>query len=261
MKYLELIKIQIKSSFTYKMSTIAGIIVGIFQVYIMYYIWCTVYDGRSSIQGYELEQMVTYIILSTLMYRMIELGITLKVSDMVRTGDIALRIVKPMDFVKSLLCESIGTIIANFFITVIPVLFMAVLTLKGYWQMDLMSIIVFVFSFILALLISMYIDIIFGLLTFWTENGWGLRVMRQAMIKLFSGALLPVAIMPAWLQGICSILPFKTLIDIPLNIYIFGISKDIIVILGYQLVWVVILMIAVRMLYRHIVKRLDINGG
>ena len=252
MKYLALIKIQFKDNFTYRMSTIAGILVGIFQVSILYYIWCAVFNEEKYMQGYSLKQMITYVIFSTVMYRMIELGITLRVSDLVKSGDIANKLTKPMGFISSLVCESLGILFANIIVTVIPIAVFSFLTIGGFFQTDLVALALFTLSFVLALYISIYIDILFGLLTFWTENGWGLRVIRQAMIKIFSGALLPLAIMPGWLQSICNILPFKTLVDIPLNIYIFGVTRKTIFNLTYQITWIIVL-ILLRFIWYYII--------
>lgn len=260
-KYLILIKTQFKDNFVYRMSTLAGIIVGIIQVYVLYYIWFNVYDNADKMVGYSLKQISTYVIFSTVIYRLIELGITLKIADLVRSGEIALKLIKPINFISSLFFESIGSLIASVLTIVIPIFVFCIFAIGIYIQTDLLTILLFVVSVLLAIIISIYVDIFFGLLSFWTENGWGLRVIRQALIKLFSGAIVPLTFMPLWFKNVCDFLPFKTLIDVPINIYIFGASKSSYLSVGIQLIWVIALMIITNALYKVIIKKLNINGG
>lgn len=260
-KYLALIRIQFKSNFCYRISTYAGIVVGILQVFVMYYIWGEVYKNSESIAGYDKGQIITYFIFSIVIYRLIEFGITLRVSDLVRSGEIALFVVKPINFITNLFFESVGTLTASLFTMVLPISIFCGLCFDIYLQTSFMSIFAFVVSMFIAVAISLYIDIMFGLLTFWTENGWGLRVIRQAVIKLFSGAVIPLAFLPVWFNKVTDFLPFKSLIDTPINIYLNEFSVDTLQLIGLQLVWLVILMVLSRLLYGFIVKRLDINGG
>lgn len=260
-KYIAHVKMRIKNEFNYKVSTLAGIAVAIIQVYILYYIWKNVYDNTASMNGYSLDQMITYVILSSVIYSLIELGITLKVADLVKTGDIVLWMVKPIGFIRTMLLDSAGSLLANIFTMAIPILVFSILSIGMYFQKDILTNLVFIISVILSIIISMYIDLIFGLLTFWTENGWGLRVIRQSMIKLFSGALIPISFFPETLRNICNVLPFKSLVEIPLNIYIFGVNGDAAWCIANQFFWVIILSLAVKMMYKYIVLRLDVNGG
>lgn len=260
-KYLALIKIQFKANFCYKVSTVAGIIVGILQVYVMYYIWSEVYKNTDTIVGFNKTQVVTYFIFGVVLYRLIEFGITLKVSDLVKTGEISLLIIKPINFVRNLFFDSVGTLAANLCTTVFPVAVFSCIFFSMYLQTSVVSWLAFILSTFIAIAISIYIDIIFGLFTFWTENGWGLRVIRQAVIKLFSGAVIPLAFMPGWFNILTDFLPFKSLIDTPINIYLNKCTTDTVWKIGIQLMWLVILMVLSGLLYRKIVKRIDINGG
>lgn len=260
-KYYALIKIQFKDNFAYRMSTFASIIVGILQVYIFYYIWCRVYDGTDTLKQFSLTQMSTYVILSNAIYKLMEFGITLRIADMVKSGEIATKLTKPIGFIPSLFFESIGSLAASIFTMILPILVFCILSLDIFIQRNLWANVMFAGSVFFAILISIYVDIIFGLLTFWTENGWGLRVIRQALVKLFSGAVVPLAFLPEWFTKICDVLPFKTLIDVPIRIYLFGVSNEAIENILVQLLWVVLLMVFTKLLFQVIMKKIQINGG
>ena len=260
-KYFALIKIQFKDNFAYRMSTAASIIVGILQIYIFYYIWCRVYDGTDTLNQFSLVQMSTYVIFNNAIYKLMEFGITLRISDMVKSGEIATKLTKPIGFIPSLFFESIGSLTASIFTMILPILIFCIIFLDIFVQTNPLANLMFIGSVILAILISIYVDIIFGLLTFWTENGWGLRVIRQALVKLFSGAVVPLAFLPEWFNRICDILPFKTLIDVPIKIYLFGVDNEAIGNVLIQVLWVMVLMLFTKVLFKIIMKKIQINGG
>ncbi len=260
-KYLALVKVQFKQNFAYRLSTVASIVVGIFQVFIYYYIWRSVYGGEVEMKGFSFQQICTYVILSNVLFRLIEFGITLQISDLVRTGEIAVKLTKPINFISSLFFESIGSLASTIFTLVIPILIICLFMIPFYWQTNIIVILLFFISLFMGIIISSYIDIIFGLLTFWTENGWGLRVIRQAMFKLFSGTIVPLVFLPGWFNKLCDKLPFKTLIDTPIRIYIYGVDKKVLSLMIDQLIWGVVLFLITHFLYKVIIKKMQMNGG
>ncbi len=260
-KYIALVRIQFKDNFAYRLSTVASIAVGIIQVYIYYVIWCKVYDNSYMLKEFSLEQMSTYVILGNVLYKLVEFGITLRISDLVRTGEIAIKLTKPIGFIKSLFCESLGGLLSNIFTLILPILIFCLIIIPFFIQKNVVVVFLFFASMCLGIWISIFIDIIFGLMTFWTENGWGLRVIRQALMKLFSGAIVPLAFLPSWFGKICDLLPFKTLIDMPIRIYLFGFDEKIINQLLVQFLWVVVLYIFTKALYKIIINKMQVNGG
>lgn len=260
-KYLALVKIQFKENFAYRLSTVASIVVGIVQVFIYYNIWKNIYNGENVLRGFSLQQICTYVVLANVVYKLVEFGITLRISELVRTGEIAVKLTKPINFITSLFFESMGNLASNIFTLVLPVLLFCVLMIPFYFQKNILTVLVFLFSMLMGIIISIFIDIVFGLLTFWTENGWGLRVIRQAMFKLFSGAIVPLAFLPDWFAKLCDKLPFKTLIDIPVKIYIYGLNREVVMLLFTQAIWGIFLCIVTHALYKVIIYKMQMNGG
>lgn len=260
-KIFALIKIQFKNDFVYRISTVAGIIVGIIQIFIYYYIWNNVYDNVNQLNGYSLLMINFYVIASNLIFKLMELGITLKIADEIRLGEIAVKIIKPINYITSLFCEGLGTIAGKIMTMVLPTLIVCVIGIKFFIQGNIGVILFSILSLFFAIIISVYIDILFGLMTFKTENGWGIRVLRQALIRLLSGAIIPLSFFPGALQKVCDFLPFKSLIDTPINIYLFGFTKDNFICFVQQILWVVVLMVIVHFVYGKMRKTLEVNGG
>lgn len=88
----------------------------------------------------------------------------------------------------------------------------------------------FIISVVLGILIGTQLDLIIGILAFWTVNIWGLRLLRESVIQFCSGALVPLSLYPQWFQEISMFLPFQSMVYVPVSIYTGSL-------LGTRLIW------------------------
>ena len=120
----------------------------------------------------------------------------------------------------------------------------------------------FVFSMLFGYWIMFSINLISGLLTFWLMNNWGLRNIRIAIIAFFSGSLVPIPVLPEWMQKVCKTLPFQSIVYTPTMIYMGEYnSKTAWLQIGIQALWGVILWASARLLCQAALRKVSINGG
>ena len=113
-----------------------------------------------------------------------------------------------------------------------------------------------------AVTISYLIELIVGILTFYTTSSWGLQCFKQAIMSFFSGALIPLELMPVWLQNIADIMPFKSIIYFPISIFLENLSiHEIVNGFIFQCIWIVILAILSGILYKRAIRKVTIAGG
>jgi len=74
--------------------------------------------------------------------------------------------------------------------------------------------------------------------------------------------LIPIPLMPEWLQKIAYILPFRLASDLPFRIYSGNISvADGIKGISVQLMWLLALVLVGRVLLNKALKRVVVQGG
>lgn len=261
-KILELIKISIKVCLAYLADAWGAFIVTIFQIFVFYYIWMTIYKFDNLINGISKDQIITYLILSRIIYTQITYGFIPKMGKIIHTGAISMELLRPMDFMSMMFFERIGDFLAFASMTAIPVLVICALTLGIDAPKDPFTLICFILSLLIALAISFFFDFFVGLLTFYTNYSWGLQAFQEAFISLFSGALIPIAFFPNWLKIIANFLPFQQMSYSPISIYL-GIVKgnQVYEILLFQLMWLIIMFTFTRLFYSFAIKKVTIQGG
>lgn len=113
-----------------------------------------------------------------------------------------------------------------------------------------------------AITVSYFIEFIVGILTFYTVSSWGLQCFKQAVITFFSGSLVPIEMMPAWLQNVSNVMPFKSLVSFPISIYLEKVSgMELMYGFANQIFWIIILAVVSKILYGVAIKKVTIAGG
>lgn len=261
-KILEIIKMSMKVAVAYAADAWGAFIVTIFQIFVFYYIWMAIYRFDTLINGISKDQIITYLILSRIIYTQITYGFIPKIGRIIHSGAISMEMLRPMDFMALMFFERIGDFLTFASMTAIPILIICSLTLGMQFPKDFLTFTCFVASLLLALTISFFFDFFVGLLTFYTNYSWGLQAFQEAFISLFSGALIPIAFFPGWLKTITNFLPFQQMSYSPVSIYL-GIVKghQVYEVLALQVFWLIVMLVFARLFYSFAIKKVTIQGG
>lgn len=261
--YLATARGEILSSLTYRAFSYASIIVSIIQICIFYFIWTGVYVDRESIKGYRYEDMIAYVVLGRIIISMFNWGLNTYISHLIKDGSIIVELLYPVDFMGKLFFMGLGSnLVINMIFTSIPVYIFSVFAFDLSVQYNSLNIMMFFISLILGFIIMFLFDFLIGILNFWTENFWGLQTIKSSVLRFFSGSLVPLEFFPSSLRTIADFLPFKSVVYIPINIFL-G-KMDINQILNtflIQIMWIVILYILGRLIYNIGIKKISIYGG
>ena len=261
-KSYEIIKINMKTILAYATTAWGALFTTLLQIFVFYYIWMAIYKFDSVINGVSKEQIITYIILSRILYTQITWGFIPKIGSKIHSGGIIMDLLKPIDFQFFMYLGRLGDFIAFACMTAIPVLIVCAFTLGMQPPPSPLVLIYFFISLFLAMSISFFVEFWIGLLTFYTNFSWGLQTFQESLVALFSGALIPLSFFPGWLLTITNLLPFKEMSYSPVAIYLGLIQGNkIFETLFFQLVWVIALLILSRIFYSFVIKKITVQGG
>lgn len=260
-KILEIISISIKNSLIYIADTWSSIAVSIIEVIVFYFVWMAVYGYNSTLHGIDKAQIITYIILSRIIYMQIGWGLNLWVSNLIQTGQISIELLKPLDFQSYTFFIRIGEFLSSFSRQSIPALIASSLLLGILPPYSVASGILFIISLLMAVMIASLIEFGVGLIAFYTASGWGLQITKYAVIAFFSGALVPISFFPQWLNTIVNYLPFKDMLYTPISIYLGLAGDNLIKTLLVQLLWIVILFLLTRFFFYIAIRKVTVQGG
>ncbi|WP_416827944.1 ABC transporter permease [Ectobacillus polymachus] len=260
-KYWEMLKVQIKLETSYAAWYWAGTFAIIVKLCTVYYFWTAVYENKETVGTLSLSNMLTYMVVAMLLEQYVS-GVGNNLARMIKQGDIAMELMKPYHLLDKLVAMDIGQKISNSIRTTIPMLLFATWFVGNTLPQSLESFALFMISVVLGILIGTQLDLIIGILAFWTVNVWGLRLLRDSIIQFCSGALVPLSLYPQWFQEISMFLPFQSMVYIPVSIYTGSISgTQAYMAIATQFVWFIFIAILVRFIWAFAIRKITIFGG
>jgi ABC-2 type transport system permease protein len=178
-----------------------------------------------------------------------------------REGNMAIALLRPVDLQGSYYVVSFANL-ATAMVWQIPMAVVATLVFGLRWPTDLTVWGVFLVAAFLGRTVLFFFDWLLACLTFYTTEVWGLSVLVMGVSMFMSGALVPVVMMPGWLQAIVHLLPFAQALYVPLSL-LSGIApvSNAPQLWLVQLLWIIGLGIASRLVFRVAVRKITVQGG
>ena len=121
---------------------------------------------------------------------------------------------------------------------------------------------VFFVAIWLGYLVRFSMLFLMGLVSFWTTRAQALIEIVIGAELLLSGRLVPLAVMPDWVERLAGWLPFQWTFQYPIEVLIGQLdTEEIFVGLGTQFLWVGILIGAIVVTWRSAIKRYTAVGS
>lgn len=265
--YVPFGKSEIQRALAYRLSFFSGILWNVFQILIACYLWTAIFGSTTAtvINGFTRNDMISYIIFSTLTSMTIGSGIEWIIGGEVQSGEIAINLIRPINYQVRLLSHALGRIVWQFTTTFIPVwvgMTVYQYVTSGKLPPNIGTIFTYFLSLFLSFLIWFLFNFCFGLLAFYVTYIWGLNVFKNAVVRFISGSVIPIVFFPGWFQKLLAFLPFGSTNYTPVMIYLnkYTASETLKVLL-IQMLWIIILFVFSRFFWRTATKKLTIMGG
>lgn len=256
----------VMESLHYRLGTLTSLVANLTYLILVYFLWKAIYtsSGTDVVNGMTFNDTMIYLILASALFNFLEMYIVWDMSRSIQSGKIILDLLKPMPYRSYILWNCSGALTINFLLNFIPTFLVVYILTKGAIPLG-MNLLWFLLSTVLALLVNFSIDMIVSTLCLYTESTWGINIVKETIVLLLSGATIPLAFFPESFRRIVGFLPFRAVYDAPLSILLKKSGNDngrgILMTLGFQLLWVVILTALGNLFWAHAVKKITVNGG
>lgn len=263
-KYLSLTIAGFKERISFRAHFVCSFFSNIMYICLVYYLWKAIFNSSMSttINGMNFMTTFVYLSIANAMTILMQSWVEWDMSRDILNGKIVFHLAKPIDFQCNIFFTSLGIVVSNFVTIFLPT-FLVIIILVRKSIGSVYSIPVYCISLVLAIAIHFTIDFIIGIVAFYTENIWGISTTKDVLVALLSGALIPLPFFPQVLQNVVKLLPFQAIYNVPIQIltnksfYI----NDYIFSVGLQLFWLILLWVLGKLMYRHSVKVITVNGG
>jgi len=181
--------------------------------------------------------------------------------DDVRTGNIEMLFSKPISYLFYRMWWQIGMGLYSFFIVTILATIVLIF-IVGLPQTMMIGIFIptFVLTFVCAIILTLFLYSIVGLLAFWIEDINPVFWIVDKAVMILGGSYLPIALFPVFMYKIALYSPFGASKFITHTVYDSW-QVDWYKLVGIQLLWIILLGLIVYFMFKKAQKKVSVNGG
>lgn len=258
---------ELKRQLAYRGAFYIWAFISMFSSFINYFLWMAIYGSSESgvIGNLTKDEMVVYVFMVYVTSSIVTISISDWVSDDVVKGNVAMNLIKPIDYRLSLISMALGDMAYRF---LVPSVFVWIglelykVFVLGMEMVSIQTFCLYLLSCLMSFLIYVLFDFCFGMVAFFTTYIFGLRMAKQALLSFLTGQLIPISLFPEAAQKIFDFLPFSSMVYTPVMIYLGKYTgEELIFALGRQLVWVILLYWLGSIIWKQVTRRLVVLGG
>lgn len=261
--YLTLFRISLQDATQYRVESAIWFLYETVPPLMMATVWLAAYHDQTTVAGFSLAEMLAYtvgvMILRTLITVHIEHGMDLEI----RRGDISNHLVRPFSIWGFWFVDSLGWKMFRNALSV-PVVLGCL-----FWfgpemrelSISLDRLLPLVMSVLLGAVVCFLLKLCLGCTSFWTNDIVGVATLYEVVATILGGMLVPVALLPDWLQVVAWLLPIQAIYSVPLAILLGkGDAASAWYGIGLQVGWIVVLWALAHVLWRAGLRQYEAVG-
>lgn len=211
-------------------------------------------------ENFTWEKLIWFLAAGQTLYFSVQTEAQLDIEHDVITGNIAVTLARPYDYLLSRFSVVMAHSLLAFVIT-LPLAFIVAWIAAGQIAVTPAGVAAFLVAFVLRTLLYFVLQAIAGLLTFWIEKATAFVWTLGLLILIFGGGVVPMGLWPEWARIAVEFTPFPAMMYWPARLFVDPDGAVLLQMLLRSAVWLVLLGAGLRLIYRRALRRLDINGG
>lgn len=264
--YISMFKMKLIAGMQYRAAAWAGIATQFFWGLMLLMIFRAFYRSSGTEPPLSWSQLVAYMWLNQAFLSMIMLWyVDFELLSGITDGQVAYELCRPYDMYSFWFIRLTAARLSSVALRCLPILVVS-FVLPEPFRMTLPAgmetLGMFFLSMCLSLLLITAISMFIYILTFITMSSSGSRLVIGIAAEFLAGQIIPIPLMPGWLQRILNFLPYRYISDLPFRLYSGNISGyDAVFQIGVQIVWILGLCLFGKLAFGKVMRRIVIQGG
>ncbi|MFC1748278.1 ABC transporter permease [Pseudomonadota bacterium] len=261
-KYVQVARISWENGFVYRLNFVMWRVRMVIQFLTLYFLWAVVTGNQEQIYSYSQSEILTYILLSSLVVAIVFSSRSIDAQGEIASGDLNNHLVKPVNYFSYWLSRDFSDKILNVVFSFLEIsVLLLILKPPFILQSNPLTYFHFFLSITLATALYFIFSFIVSMSTFWyyQHNGWAQRFLVFVLLRTLGGGLFPIDMLPPIITKILLTLPTAYFIYFPMQVYLERL-EPIYIYSGYliQVFWIIILYFVSHLMWK---KGLKIYGA
>jgi ABC-2 type transport system permease protein len=244
----------------YPWATVAGVFTNTIFGFIQAYILLAVFEHRTDVGGYDTADTLTYVWLAQALIMTMYMFLWQELALRIRDGSIATDLSRPLDLQRYWLSYDLGRAPYHLIFRGILPFVVGALVFQLHYPSPL-DLVVFFISVALGVVVSLGFRFLYNVSAFWFVDIRGVSIVAISLSLFFSGMILPLTFFPDWLRQLAYALPFASILQTPIDLWLGKPHWPIAAMLALQVGWALALLGLGRLALRAGRHKLVVQGG
>ncbi|HTG68777.1 MAG TPA: hypothetical protein VL921_05925 [Candidatus Udaeobacter sp.] len=264
--YMSVFKLRLSNGLQYRTAALAGMATQFFWGFVIIMVFEAFYSGATVQPPISLTQLITYVWLQQAFLAFVMLWFRdNELFQLITTGNIAYELCRPSGIYGLWYAKLLAQRLASALLRSLPIVTVAFILPQPYRMplpSDPFAFLLFIAALILGLLLIVSLSMLMYISVFVTLSPAGSLLMFGVIGEFLAGMVIPVPLMPSWLQSIVYVLPFRWTADFPFRVYSGHIPKEeALAGIAIQIIWFLVLVGLGRLAMAKALRRVVVNGG
>lgn len=264
--YISMFRMKLIAGMQYRAAAWAGIATQFFWGFMLLMIFQAFYRSSGTEPPMSWNQLVAYMWLNQVLLAMIMLWyVDSELLSGITDGQVAYELCRPYDMYGFWFARLVAARLSSVALRCLPILAVSFLLPEPFRMTlpaSIASLGAFLLSMSLSLLLVTAVSMFIYILTFITMSSYGSRLVIGVAAEFLAGQIIPIPLMPEWLQHILNFLPYRYISDLPFRLYSGNISGyDAVFQIGVQVAWILGLCLLGKLAFGKVTRRIVIQGG
>lgn len=265
-KYISFFKIRAAAQLQYRAAALAGIATQFAWGGMLLMLYNAFYRSTPQAMPMPYQQLSSYIWLQqALLVLFIAYRYDADIVDSITSGGIAYDLIRPVDLYSMWFAKDVAVRLTGAFLRFAPVIIFAFFLPEPYGLRLPESAAVFVLflaSLILGVLNTAAYMMLSYVAIFHTLSKSGVSAISVALTEFLSGQIIPLPFFPDRVRQVFELLPFATMQNVPLRVYIGELQGgETVQAILLQIFWLIVMTAAGRYFMGRITRRAVVQGG
>jgi ABC-2 type transport system permease protein len=264
--YYSVLKLRLLNGLQYRSAALAGVATQFFWGFMYIMIFEAFYEHALHDPPMTLKEVIIYIWLQQSFLAFIMLWFRdNELFELITSGNIAYELCRPCDLYGFWYSKLLAQRLSSALLRCFPIILVAFLMPEPYRMIlppDWATGLLFLLSLLLGLLLLVTISLFIYISVFITMSPVGSLLVFGVIGEFLSGLIIPIPLMPEWLQKIVYLFPFRLTADFPFRVYSGHIPQDE-AMLGIlqQCIWLLVLIWLGKLAMNKVLNRVVVQGG
>lgn len=226
-KYWEIVKTYMKTQLVWRADVIFNMIFTISKILFAYLLWGIIFQGKETVGAFTFHGMLSYYIVSSFLSQLeMSGGISSEIYARIRNGTFSKYMVIPVGIELYFMAMELGIVLFYLaFDFIAAVVWIFVFRIQFVFAAEWSVIVCAVIMTVLGMLFMVQLNYLLGLMTLKYQGIGTFLMIKNNLVSLVTGSIVPLALFPETVVRMMRILPFYYVTYLP-SMLLTGMCRD-----------------------------------